>query len=147
MLSIVRESRYGASRVINCLIEFEYERLAYIAKCIWRNQKGRNRKGSHSISEDPTKAKKARLENIARLELCRQGISDFLEKQAILPQNLEGSTRGEEVAAQTGLGREQLASEWELGCKDFCCPLSKDIMYDPVRICTGKVYERKNIER
>lgn len=48
---------------------------------------------------------------------------------------------------QGGVISQVIAETFVKVPKDFCCPVSLDLMSDPVVVCTGQTYERESISR
>ncbi|KAG9158854.1 hypothetical protein Leryth_017885 [Lithospermum erythrorhizon] len=46
-----------------------------------------------------------------------------------------------------GIISQEIAETFVKVPKDFCCPVSLDLMSDPVMVCTGQTYERESITR
>ncbi|XP_051126022.1 U-box domain-containing protein 17-like [Andrographis paniculata] len=46
-----------------------------------------------------------------------------------------------------GLISKEIAETFKTIPKDFCCPISLDLMQDPVLVSTGQTYDRSSIER
>ncbi|CAM8991509.1 unnamed protein product [Rhodiola kirilowii] len=54
---------------------------------------------------------------------------------------------GHHKKAKVGIMSKEIADTFLTVPKDFCCPISLDLMEDPVIICTGQSYDRAYITR
>ncbi|XP_057948642.1 U-box domain-containing protein 17 [Malania oleifera] len=54
---------------------------------------------------------------------------------------------GNQKRLRKGLIAQEIADTFITIPRDFCCPISLDLMRDPVIICTGQTYDRSSISR
>ncbi|KAK8984609.1 hypothetical protein V6N11_047829 [Hibiscus sabdariffa] len=77
---------------------------------------------------------------VAVTRYCRFLLFGFEEDEVKLPF-------GNQTKPRKGLITREIADTFITIPKDFCCPISLDLMTDPVIISTGQTYDRRSIVR
>ncbi|CAI8583753.1 unnamed protein product [Vicia faba] len=77
---------------------------------------------------------------VAMTRYCRFLIFGFEEDEV-------DSENGNQKKPKMGLITQEIADTFLTVPKDFCCPISLDLMRDPVIISTGQTYDRSSISR
>ncbi|KAL6206746.1 hypothetical protein ACLB2K_023993 [Fragaria x ananassa] len=79
---------------------------------------------------------------VAFTRYCRFLLFGFEEDEVEL-----GGGAGSQKKARKGLISQEIADTFVSIPKDFCCPISLDLMREPVIIATGQTYDRSSISR
>nr|XP_043621621.1 U-box domain-containing protein 17 [Erigeron canadensis] len=81
---------------------------------------------------------------IAMIRYCRFLLFGFDEDEV---EALKGMKRVKRGGRKKGLISKEIADTFVSIPKDFCCPISLDLMMDPVIISTGQTFDRGSISR
>ncbi|KAK9050460.1 hypothetical protein SSX86_030570, partial [Deinandra increscens subsp. villosa] len=80
---------------------------------------------------------------IAMIRYCRFLLFGFEQDEVEIALGNRSSKRGK----KRGLISKEIADTFITVPKDFCCPISLDLMIDPVIISTGQTFDRSSISR